>query len=164
VLGVAGAVLLIALAGLALALIPKGAKKPQRAAALGTPTATAAATAEPGPRLAAQVASLDALMRFSARGRRQAVQGDFAAAAANRATLLRRIDRLRGAARNASLRAGLASFAAAVKEALGQNRTCKAACSATDLAKVGRLKQQALDRLNPLLRRYTHTRYKRAQI
>jgi hypothetical protein len=162
--GVGIAILLIALAGLALVLIPKGGKSPQKAATLGTPTATATPLPTPRPRLAAQVRDLDALMRFSERGRTAAVNGDFAAAVANRTTLLGRIQRLNHAARDARLKAGLTSFAAAVQEALRQNRTCKAACETSDLDKVGTLKQAALKRLNPLLRRYAHTSYKRAQI
>ena len=71
VAGVGIAVLLIALAGVALLLIPKGGKAPQKAANLGTPTAPATpkATRAPQPALAAQVRDLDALMRFSERGR-----------------------------------------------------------------------------------------------
>jgi hypothetical protein len=163
--GVGIAVVLIALAGVALLLVPKG-KSPQQAATLGTPTATATPPPERahGPKLAAQVRDLDALMRFSERGRTAAVSGDFAAAVANRTTLLVRIQRLDAAARDATLKAGLARFAAAVQEALRQNRTCKAACETADLDKVGALKQAALKRLNPLLRRYAHTSYKRAQI
>ena len=163
--GVGVAVLLIALAGLALVLIPKGGK-PHPAAALGTPTATATPkpTQAPQPKLAAQVHSLDALMRFSERGRAAAVNGDFAQAVANRTTLLSRIQRLRAAVRDARLRGGLVRFAAAVQEALRQNRTCKAGCSTADLDKVGALKRAALQRLNPLLRRYAHTSYMLAQI
>ena len=164
--GVGIAVLLIALAGLALVLIPKGGKTPQKAATLGTPTATATPkpTQAPRPKLAAQVRSLDALMRLSERGRTAAVNGDFAAAVANRTTLLSRIQRLNAGVRDARLKGGLQRFAAAVQEALRQNRTCKAACETADLDKVGVLKQAALKRLNPLLRRYAHTSYKRAQI
>jgi hypothetical protein len=110
------------------------------------------------------VRSLDALMRLSERGRADALHGDFTAAVANRTTLLSRIQRLRSAARDATLQAGLDRFAAAVQEALRQNRTCKAACETADLDKVGRLKQAALTRLNPLLRRFAHTSYTRAQI
>jgi hypothetical protein len=162
--GVGIAVLLIALAGLALVLIPKGGKTPQKAATLGTPTATATPQPTPQPKLAAQVRSLDALMRLSERGRIAAVNGDFAAAVANRTTLLSRIRRLNTGVRDARLKGGLQRFAAAVQEALRQNRTCKAGCETADLDKVGALKQAALKRLNPLLRRYAHTSYKRAQI
>jgi hypothetical protein len=164
VVGVGVAVLVIALAGLALALIPKGHSTPHAAAKLGTPTATPAAPRAAQPTLAAQVRSLDALMRLSERGRADALHGDFTAAVANRTTLLSRIQRLRSAARDATLQAGLDRFAAAVQEALRQNRTCKAACETADLDKVGRLKQAALTRLNPLLRRFAHTSYTRAQI
>jgi hypothetical protein len=167
-LAIGGIVLAIVLAGLGLALIPRGDKHPARAAApvtsTPTPTATKAAATVAGPSLAAQVQDVDAMMRMSERGRSAAVKGNFAAAVANRATLARRIARLQQQAKEPGLRAGLASFGAAVREALRQNRTCRADCSAADLARVGRLKQQALTRLNPLLRRYAHTHYSRAQI
>jgi hypothetical protein len=111
------------------------------------------------------VKALDPLMRMSERGRSDAVKGNFAAAVANRESLLRKLDRLRAqVTAPPAFRAGLASFAAAVREALRQNRTCKATCSAADLARVGRLKQAALNRLNPLLRRYAGTTYSRRQI
>jgi hypothetical protein len=160
-------VLAIVLIGVGLALIPQGAKHPARGAAAratATATPTATRTPAPGPSLAAQVRSLDSLMRMSERGRAAAVKGNFGAAVANRASLARRIDRLRARTTSPALRAGLARLSAAVDEALNQNRTCKAGCSAADLARVGRLKQAALSRLNPLLRRYAHTSYRREQI
>jgi hypothetical protein len=166
-LAIGGVVLAIVLIGVGLVLIPQGAPhRPRAAAALGTSTPSATATPAPprGPSLAAQVVSLDALMRMSERGRAAAVKGDFAAAVANRATLARRIDRLHGRATDPALRGGLARLGAAMREALRQNRTCKASCSAADLARIGRLKQAALSRLDPLLRRYAHTSYRREQI
>jgi hypothetical protein len=163
-LAVGGVVLAIMVAGLVLLLIPHGAKQPERQAALGTPTSTPTARQAPATGLASQVKSLDALMRMSERGRSAAVKGNFAAAVVNRTSLLRKIQRLRARAATPVLRSGLASFAAAVREALRQNRTCKAACPAADLARVGRFKQAALARLNPLLRRYAGTRYRRQQI
>jgi hypothetical protein len=162
-LAIGGVVLAIMIAGLALLFIPHGAKAPARhpvAPATPTPTATKALR----PALAAQVNALDRLMRMSERGRSAAVNGNFAAAVANRASLLAKIERLRARATAPALRAGLASFAAAVREALQQNRTCRAACSAADLARVGRLKRAALGRLNPLLRRYAGTSYRPEQI
>ncbi len=156
--------------GLGLALIPRGAEHnasgdaARAATATATPTPTKTQTPPRGASLATEVRTLDSLMRMSERGRAAAVKGNFAAAAANRARLARRIERLRARATSPELRAGLVDFKAAVDEALRQNRTCKASCSAGDLARVGRLKQAALDRLDPLLRRYAHTSYRRAQI
>jgi hypothetical protein len=161
-LAVGGVVLAIMVAGLLLLFLPHGTKHPVRQAARGT--ATPVATHAPVAGLASQVRSLDALMRMSERGRAAAVKGDFAAAVANRSSLLRRIDRLRAHAASPVLRSGLVRFAAAVREALRQNRTCKAGCSGADLARVARLKQAALVRLNPLLRRYAGTHYRRRQI
>jgi hypothetical protein len=167
-LAIGGVLLAIVLIGLGLALIPRGAKQPAPGsaarAATTTPTATATPPPSRGPSLAKQVQTLDALMRMSERGRAAAVKGNFAAAAANRARLARRIGRLRSSATSPALRAGLTRLNAAVDEALRQNRSCKANCSTEDLQRIGRLKQAALDRLNPLLRRYAHTSYRRAQI
>jgi hypothetical protein len=169
-LAILGVVVAIMIGGLLLLFLPHGAKHPpQQAAKLATATATATPTptatkAAPSPALAAQVKTLDALMRMSEHGRADAVKGDFAAAVANRESLLRRIDRLHAGAAAPALRAGLTSFAAAVREALRQNRTCRADCWAADVAQVGRLKQAALDRLDPLLRRYAGTTYRREQI
>jgi hypothetical protein len=166
-LAIGGVVLAIVIIGLGLALIPRGAKHAARgAAARATATVTPSATPAPArrPSLAAQVRALDDLMRMSERGRAAAVRGDFSAAVANRARLARRIDRLHARATNSSLRVGLVAFGAAVREALRQNRTCKASCETADLGRVGRLKQAALARLNPLLHRYAHTSYRRTQI
>jgi hypothetical protein len=109
-----------------------------------TPEATPAA-------LAAQVETLDSLLKRSARGRAAAVRGDFEAAAAGRSDLLRRLRRLERQTDDAELKAATTSFAAAVRESLRQNRECKDACSERELQRVGRLKETALKKINPLL-------------
>ena len=106
-----------------------------------------------------QVQTLDGLMKTSQKGRAAAAKGDTKAAIANRSKLVKDVQRLRGEATDKQLKAGLASFAAAIRESLRQNRECGAACSASDLKKVSRLKQDTVDALNPLLRKYAKTTY-----
>lgn len=123
-------------------------------------------TSTPGPDadLSSQVRLLDDLMKASAKGRAAAVRGETDAAIANRSKLLENLQRLRSEAGDARLRAGLGSFTAAIRESLRQNRECADACSATELSKVNRLKQQAVARLNPLLRIYAQTTYRSRDI
>jgi hypothetical protein len=125
------------------------------------PTATATAAKRPKPTvsLRAQVLRVDGLLRLSQKGRAAAVRGDFAGAIANRTTLLKDLQALGSKARNAQLKSGLTAFAAALTEALHQNRTCRSKCSATDIAKVRRLKDTAVHQLNPLLHRFGAGRY-----
>ena len=85
--------------------------------------------------------TLDSLMKRSARGRAAAVEGDFAAATANRSDLLRRLRRLERQADDPELKAAVTSFAAAVRESLRQNRECGSGCSTRELERVGKLKE-----------------------
>ena len=121
-------------------------------------------TAEPEADLRSQVKMLDNLMKASQKGRAAAVKGETDAAIANRSKLLKDLQRLRSEAGDAQLRAGLGSFTAAIRESLRQNRECADACSATELNNVNRLKQQAVVRLNPLLRKYAKTTYRSRDI
>jgi hypothetical protein len=103
-------------------------------------------------------------MKRSARGRAAALKGDFEAAAANRSDLLRRVRRLERQADDAELKAAATSFAAAVRESLRQNRECGAGCPAKDLQKVTKLKQDALEKINPLLEAQDLETYKATEI
>jgi hypothetical protein len=167
IIAIAATVLLLAGGGIA-ALVLGGDDKPKPvAAATAAPqdTATPEATkAGKRPDLARQVQSLDALMKTSEKGRAAAAKGDTKAAIANRAQLLKDVQALRAKAADKQLKAGLGSFAAAVRESLRQNRECGAGCSASDLNKVGRLKQQTVGALNPLLRKYAKTSYRARDI
>ena len=58
----------------------------------------------------------------------------------------------------------MASFSAAIRESLRQNRECASKCSTADLQKVGRLKTAALAKVNPLLEAHGGRTYKRAEI
>ncbi len=163
--------LLLVGGGVAALVLSGGDKaKPAVAAATAAPTETAKpdATRPPPKRARAdlpkQVQTLDGLMKTSHQGRTAAAKGDTKAAIANRAKLARDVQRLRGQATDKQLKAGLASFAAAIRESLRQNRECGAACPASDLAKVNRLKQDTVDALNPLLRKYAKTTYRARDI
>jgi len=162
IVAIAVTVLLLVGGGIA-ALVLGGDDKPKPvAAATAAPkdTATPAATKAPKrPGLGRQVQSLDALMKTSEKGRAAAAKGDTKAAIANRAQLLKDVQGLRAKATDKQLKAGLGSFAAAIRESLRQNRECGAKCSTSDLNKVGRLKQDTVDALNPLLRKYAKTSY-----
>jgi hypothetical protein len=114
--------------------------------------------------LTAQVRTLDGLMQLSEQGRAAAVAGDTAAAAASRATLLRQLQSLRADATDPRLQAAVDRFIAAIREALRQNRECGSACSAADLARVARLKRDALSELNPLLSEYVGRTYRLEEI
>ena len=142
-------------------------KKPVAAAVpadTATPDATRPAPKRAQPDLGRQVQTLDGLMKTSQKGRAAAARGDTKAAVANRAKLVKDIQRLRIRAAEKQLKAGLGSFAAAVRESLRQNRECGAGCSASDLSKVNRLKQDTVDALNPLLRKYAKTSYRARDI
>jgi flagellar basal body-associated protein FliL len=161
-------VVLLVGGGIAALVLSGGSDKPKPVAAAKTAAPEPAkATATQPPKkadLARQVQTLDALMKTSHQGRQAAAKGDTKAAIANRAKLLKDVRRLRGQAADAQLKKGLGSFAAAVRESLRQNRECGAACSASDLRKVGRLKQETVDALNPLLRKYAKTTYRARDI
>ena len=115
-----------------------------------TPTPKPAAA----PALKTQAQEIDRLLKLSQTGRAAAVKGDFKAATANRAKLLKDLQSLQGKATDAQLKAGVTAFAAAIRESLRQNRECGSKCSTSDITKVGTLKQTALDKLNPLLKRF----------
>ena len=102
----------------------------------------------------AQVKTLDELVRFSAKGRKAAVNGDMKAAIANRAKLLKDIRSLDRQADDKQLKAALVSFDAAIAESLRQNRECASKCSDADLRKVGKLKTAALAKINPILKEH----------
>ena len=108
--------------------------------------------------------TLDSLIKRSVRGRAAAVKGDFEAAAANRSDLLRRLRRLERQADDAELKAATTSFAAAVRESLRQNRECGRAARRGDLEKVGKLKETALKKINPLLEAQDLDTYKVTEI
>jgi len=149
-----------------------GGSEPERAAApvetsAPVETETPMATAKPKPKtsdLDAQVKTLDELMRLSRKGRAAAVEGDIKAATANRAQLLKDIKALDGQADDKQLKAALASFSVAIAESLRQNRECGSKCSDADLAKVGKLKQAALAKINPILKAHGTRTYTRAEI
>jgi hypothetical protein len=121
------------------------------------PVVTAKASA---PDVAAQVRTLDGLMRLSVKGRAAAVSGDIKAATASRATLLRNLKRLEAEATDKPLKAAVVSFIPAITEALRQNRECGSKCSTADLNKVARLKQAALKKINPLLKAHGSGTYR----
>jgi hypothetical protein len=158
------AVLLIG-SGIAVLLL-RGGDDPKPAAARAAP-----ATPEPEPTerpkpprsdadLRRQVLALDGLMEKSQQGRAAAAKGDTKAAIANRAALLKNLEQLSGQAKDTKLKAGLASFTAAIRESLRQNRECGDACPAGDLEKVNELKRETVEALNPLLRKYAKTTYR----
>jgi hypothetical protein len=104
------------------------------------------------------VGKVDGLMQFSEQGRAAAIAGDTTAARANRTKLLADLQSLQAQVTDAQLKAALASFIAAIRESLRQNRTCGIKCTTSDLARVDALKQQAVAKLNPLLLKYArHT-------
>jgi hypothetical protein len=170
---VAMIVLLAALVTTAVVVLT-GGEEPERAAApqdtpvaIDTPEPTPEKTAEPKATAApieAQVKTLDELVRFSAKGRKAAVNGDIKAAIANRAKLLRDIRALNKQADDKQLKAALVTFDAAIAESLRQNRECASKCSDADLAKVGKLKTAALAKINPLLKEHGGRTYKREEI
>jgi flagellar basal body-associated protein FliL len=140
--------------GIAAAIILSGSDPEPAAKETPQPkveTPQAQETPDAAAALKRQVVSLDRLMKRSARGRAAAVEGDFPAAIDNREGLLRSLQRLRRQADDGELKAALTSFTAAIREALRQNRDCESACPTKDLERVGKLKQDALDKINPLL-------------
>jgi hypothetical protein len=152
--------------GIVGALVLGGGDKPKPvAAATAAPTKSASPDATPAPAkrtqpdLGRQVRALDGLMKTSEKGRAAAAKGDTKAAIANRSKLLGELRRLRAQTTDKRLKAGLGSFAAAIRESLRQNRECGAKCPASDLNKVNGLKQDTVDALNPLLRKYAKTAY-----
>ena len=171
---VAVVVLLAAIVTTALVLLTGDSKPdPRRRARTDTPVAVE--TPEPTPEktaaprktaapIEAQVKTLDELVRFSAKGRKAAVNGDMKAAIANRSKLLRDIRALDKQADDKQLKAALASFDAAIAESLRQNRECGSKCADADLSKVGKLKQAALAKINPLLKEHGGRTYKREEI
>ena len=161
-------VVLLAAAVTTAVVVLTGGSEPERASnavvedAKSEPVATTAA-----PRtdeLDAQVKQLGELMLLSKKGRAQAVEGDVKAAAASRAQLLKDIRALDADTGDKALKAGLVSFGAAIRESLRQNRECGSKCSIADLQKVGRLKQAALKRLNPILKAHGARTYKPVEI
>jgi len=159
------------LGGGAAALLLSGGddEDPRARAATANPTATAEPEETPRPQrpdadLRRQVLALDKLMKRSQRGRAAAASGDTGAAIANRSKLLRDLRRLRNRAEDPDLQSGLASFIAAIRESLRQNRECGAACPAGDLEKVNALKRETISELNPLLRKYAKTTYRSREI
>jgi hypothetical protein len=152
------------------ALLLSGRDEPNSALAESTPSApepektkrptpTRAAPRRSDTGLRRQVLALDDLMKKSQEGRVAAAEGDTKTAIANRSDLLEDLQRLRGQAGDATLKAGLGSFVAAIRESLRQNRECADACPAGDIEKVNGLKRETVDALNPLLRRYAKTTY-----
>jgi hypothetical protein len=138
-----------------------GSDTPKPAAANAARETPVAPTPTPKPvtALRRQVQSVDDLMKASKEGRAAAVKGDIKAAIANRSKLLQDLKRVSSEATDARLKAGLRSFTAAIRESLRQNRECAGGCTTSELNKVNRLKQQALAKLNPLLRKYAQTSY-----
>jgi hypothetical protein len=163
VIAIVATVVLLVGSVMAALVLSGGSDKPKPAAARDTPaktTSTPAADAD----LSGQVKTLDDLMKASKRGRAAAVKGDTKAAIANRSKLLKDLERLSSAATDARLKAGLRSFTAAIRESLRQNRDCGAKCSTSELETVNRLKEQAVRKLNPLLRKYAKTSYRSRDI
>ena len=162
------AVLLIG-SGVAVLLL-SGGDEPKPAAAKSTPVAAEPEeTASPKPArsdadLRRQVLALDGLMERSQEGRAAAAKGDTKAAIANRSALVKDLQALSGQVKDAKLKAGLASFTAAIRESLRQNRECGDACPAGDLEKVNDLKRETVEALNPLLRKYAKTTYRSRDI
>jgi hypothetical protein len=159
------AVLLIG-SGVAVVLL-RGGDEPQPAAAKSTPVAVEpeeTARPKPTPRsdadLRRQVLALEGLMERSQEGRAAAAKGDTKAAIANRSALLKDLQALSAEVKDAKLKAGLASFTAAIRESLRQNRECGNACPAAELEKVNDLKSETVEALNPLLRKYAKTTYR----
>ena len=142
--------------------LPTGSESPPANAVVEQETPEPSATAKPvkAPKVDAQVKTLDGLMRLSEKGRAAAVNGDIKTATAQRATLLRDLERLDAQATDKQLKAALATFIPAITEALRQNRECGSKCSTADLNKVARLKQAALNKVNPLLKAHGGDTYR----
>jgi hypothetical protein len=162
IVAVLGGLALLAVIIVALVLVFGGKKdKPatpvEKAAA--TATASPAATAAAKDPLKAQVIDFDALLKRSAKGRSAAVHGDFKAAIANRSKLLSDLKALDQQATDPQFKAALTSFTAAVRESLRQNRECQSTCPESDLLKVQKLKQQTLDKAQPLLDKFGGGKY-----
>jgi hypothetical protein len=164
-------VLLAALVTTGVVVLTGGDESQPVATPLETPVDTPAPTPEETPKpkataapIEAQVKTLDELVRFSAKGRKAAVNGDIKAAIANRAKLLRDIRALDKQAGDKQLKAALAGFDAAIAESLRQNRECGSKCTDADLQKVGRLKTAALAKINPILKEHGGRTYKREEI
>jgi hypothetical protein len=157
--------------GIAALVLGGGDDKPKPVAAATaapeetrTPDATRPAPKPAQPDLGRQVQTLDGLMKTSQKGRAAAAKGDTKAAIANRSQLLKDVQQLRGQAADKQLKSGLGSFTSAIRESLRQNRECGTACPVSDLNKVNRLKQDTVDALNPLLRKYAKTTYRARDI
>jgi hypothetical protein len=174
-LAIVGIVVLLAAIVTTALVVLTGGDEPERAAAPQDPPVTVEDTPEPTPEktaapkrtaapIEAQVKTLDELVRFSAKGRKSAVNGDMKAAIANRSKLLKDIGALDKQAKDKDLKAALAGFSAAITESLRQNRECASKCSTADLNKVGKLKDAALSKINPLLKEHGGRTYKREQI
>jgi hypothetical protein len=168
IVAVAATVVLLA-GSLAAALLLSGGedRKPESGAAVTAstpPPETPSRTPAPKAGLAQQVRTLDDLMKASRAGRNAAVEGDTDAAIANRTGLLKDLRRLSGNASDVKLKAGLRDFTAAIQESLRQNRECGADCPTAALNQVNRLKQRAVEHLNPLLRKYAKTSYRAREI
>jgi hypothetical protein len=151
---VVGAALVLGIAVVGSKSKDKVPPEPTQAAAVVKPKKTAKPKPA-GPALKTQAQQLDRLLQRSKTGRADAVNGDFKAAMANRANLLKDIQSLQGKATNAQVKAGATAFAAAIRESLRQNRECAAKCSSSDITRVGTLKRTAVDKLNPLLKRFS---------
>jgi hypothetical protein len=150
---VVGAALVLGIAVIGSKSKDKVPPEPTQAAAVVKPKKTPKPKPA-APALKTQAQQLDRLLQRSKTGRADAVNGDFKAAMANRAKLLKDIQSLQGKATNAQVKAGATAFAAAIRESLRQNRECAAKCSTSEITKVGTLKQTAVDKLNPLLKRF----------
>jgi bacterioferritin-associated ferredoxin len=165
---VAAIVLLATVAAVAVLVLTGGSEPKTPAAEVESPPVNAVVeheTPEPAkpdeaPNVDAQVKTLDGLMRLSEKGRAAAVNGDIKTATANRATLLRDLKRLDAQATDKQLKAAVASFIPAITEALRQNRECGSKCSTADLNRVARLKQTALNKVNPLLKAHGGDTYR----
>jgi hypothetical protein len=166
---VVGGLLVFGIAALGGKSKDKVPPEPTQAAAVVAETPKAKKTPKPKPVAAApalktQAQEVDRLLKFSQAGRADAVNGDFKAATANRTKLLKDLQSLQGKATDAQLKAGVTAFAAAIRESLRQNRECGSKCSTSDITKVGTLKQTALDKLNPLLKKFGLGPYTTKQI
>jgi hypothetical protein len=142
---------------------PTPTPTPEATVATATPDSDAQAPSV-DPTLATQVRTLDALMQLSEQGRGGGGGGGKREVRREQLKPLRQLQSLRAAATDARLQAAVDPFIAAIREALRQNRECGSACSAADLARVARLKGDALSKLNPLLREYVGRTYRLEEI
>jgi 2-oxoglutarate dehydrogenase E2 component (dihydrolipoamide succinyltransferase) len=138
----------------------------EAAAVLGSkpkPKKTPKPKPKPSP-VKGQAQQLDQLMKLSEQGRAAAVKGDFKAATANRAKLVKDLQSLQGKAADPQVKAAAIAFAAAIRESLRQNRECGSKCPTADIKKVGQLKDAAVAKVNPLLKRFGLGPYTSRQI